>query len=75
MQDGNKVTRLRMERISRGWSLTKVAPILGVTTATVANWESGKTIPNIDKAIELSRLYDVSVKDLFADLFMHIELK
>lgn len=62
--------RLKIERIARGLRLADIAQIVGVTPATVSRWEQGETYPDIDKAIELSRYYDVPIKELFSDLFL-----
>lgn len=70
MENENRASRLRMTRISRGLTLVETAQKIGVTPATVARWETGGNYPDIDKALELSRLYDVPIKDLFAELFM-----
>ena len=70
MENENRASRLRMTRISKGMTLVETAQKIGVTAATVARWENGGNYPDIDKALELSRLYDVPIKDLFAELFM-----
>lgn len=74
--DGTKqVSRLRLERVSRGWPIRSLAEKLGVTAATIANWETGKTLPMIDQAIELSRIYNVPVRELFSELFNTRKIK
>ena len=74
--DGTKqVSRLRLERISRGWPIRSLAEKVGVTAATILNWETGKTLPPIDQAIELSRIYDVPVRELFSELINARKLK
>lgn len=74
--DGTKqVSRLRLERVSRGWPIRTLAERLGVTAATISNWETGKTLPMIDQAIELSRIFNVPVRDLFSELFNNRRIK
>lgn len=60
-----KVSRLRLERLSRGWSLKDVAEIVGVTPAAVKAWEMETSKPAVDSAIKLSQLYKVDVAELF----------
>lgn len=45
-----KVSRLRLERLSRGWSLKDVAETVGVTPAAVKAWEMEKSKPAVDSA-------------------------
>lgn len=61
-----KVTRLRMERLARGWSSNDVARQLGVTQAAVLSWETNKAKPSVDKALKLAQLYKVTVAELFS---------
>lgn len=75
MDSTKQVSRLRLERISRGWPMREVAEKMGVTVATITNWETGRTFPMVDQAIELSRIYDVPVRDLFSDLFFTQKVK
>ena len=70
MEEVKQATRLKIERVSRGLKLADIAQLVGVSSATVSNWEKGETYPDIDKAIELSRYYDVPIKELFSDLFL-----
>lgn len=69
------VSTLRMERLKRGLSLMDVSQIVGVAPATLAGWELGNRIPTIDNAIILSRYYDVPIKELFKEFFVHLNLK
>jgi len=69
MEEVKQATRLKIERVSRGLKLADIAHLVGVSSATVSNWEKGETYPDIDKAIELSRYYDVPIKELFSECF------
>lgn len=57
MNSGQKIYNLRKEY---GYSQEELAVILGVTSETVSQWENG-TIPKIEKIIELSNLFNVSI--------------
>lgn len=56
--------RLKAIRAEQGLSQEQVAEKLSVTRQTVANWEKGKTIPDIRQAQVLAKLYGVHVTDL-----------
>lgn len=60
-----KMSRLRQERIKRGWTAEEVAKNIGVTTSAVLHWETNRTTPAVDSAIKLARLYKVDVNELF----------
>ena len=44
-----------------------LAEKLNVTRQTVSKWELGQTKPDMDKLVEMSKLFDVSVNDLTDD--------
>ena len=48
----------------------RVAESLGVTVATLQNWESGRTVPNILYAQQLADMYGANLDDIF----LHYEL-
>lgn len=52
---------LRKERIK---TQEEVALALNVTRQTVSNWETGNAQPSIDKAIEIAKLYGLSLDEL-----------
>lgn len=58
--------RLREIRKERGFTIEAVAVEIGASYSTLINWETGKGEPPVTKAIKLSRLYGVSVYDLFS---------
>lgn len=49
--------RLKQTRRSCGKTRREVAGCLGVTEATVLNWERGKSYPRIDAYFKLAELY------------------
>lgn len=51
-------------RIKAGWSKTFVANRLGVTRQTIANWESGVSIPTGKNLAALCKLYGVTAEEL-----------
>ena len=57
MSLGCKITELRRQK---GWSQENLAEKLGVTRQSVSKWESGASVPDLDKIIGLSELFGVT---------------
>src|SRR3954451_14139573 len=55
---------LKVARDERGWSQSKLAKTIGVTTKTVIRWESGLAMPRLHHREELSRLFGKTMKEL-----------
>ena len=53
--------RLIELRKSKGWSQEELGDRLDVTRQTVSKWELGQTTPEMDKLIELSRIFNTSI--------------
>ena len=51
-------------RKNKSWSQEELAEKLDVSRQTISKWESGKAIPELDKLIKLSELYNVKIDDL-----------
>ncbi len=51
-------------RRQKGFSQEELAAALGVSRQAVSKWESGAAIPEVDKLIQLARLFEVSVDRL-----------
>ncbi len=51
-------------RRSKGMSQEQLADALDVSRQAVSRWESGDTVPEIDKLVILSELFDVSLDEL-----------
>lgn len=57
---------LKALRVNAKFSQEKIADRMGVSRATVANWESGKTKIPGEELLKLCEIYGVSeVKDIF----------
>ena len=41
-----------------------VAEMLGVTAATVRNWETGFSMPKLNQIAQMAKIYDVPVETL-----------
>lgn len=60
----DKITNLRKRA---GWSQEELAHQLGVSRQAVSKWESGASIPDLDKILRLSQLFEVSTDYLLRD--------
>ena len=61
MKFHEKLMRLRKEK---GLSQEELGYHLGVTRQTVSKWESGQTTPEMDKLVELSKFFSISMDEL-----------
>lgn len=63
MRRGNLIA----ERVRRGMTREEVADQVSVTKQTIGNWELGKTKPDSEKALALTRLFECKLEYLLAD--------
>ncbi|MDO4324297.1 MAG: helix-turn-helix transcriptional regulator [Lachnospiraceae bacterium] len=54
-------------RKKNGWSQEELAEKLNVTRQSISKWESAASIPDINKILELSRIFDVTTDYLLKD--------
>ena len=54
-------------RKKAGWSQEELAEQLGVTRQSVSKWEGAQSVPDIDKILQMSRLFGVTTDDLLKD--------
>lgn len=55
------------ERKKNGWSQEELADQLDVSRQSVSKWESGQSIPDLDKIIKLASIFSVSTDYLLRD--------
>ena len=60
----NFAERLMALRKQRGWSQEELGNQIGVTRQTVSKWEMGQSTPELEKLVELSRLFSMSIDQL-----------
>ena len=53
----DKIISLRKKA---GWSQEELAEQLGVSRQSVSKWEGAQSIPDMDKLLQLSRIFGVS---------------
>lgn len=58
-----------MARQSCGLTQKQVATQLNVVESCYANWEQGRTEPNVDMLRKLGKIFNVSLEDLINDDF------
>lgn len=54
-------------RKKAGWSQEELAEKLGVTRQSVSKWEGAQSVPDIDKILQLARLFGVTTDYLLKD--------
>ncbi len=60
----DKIVPLRKKA---GWSQEELAEQLGVTRQSVSKWEGAQSIPDMDKVVQMSRLFGVTTDYLLKD--------
>ncbi|QIB69757.1 helix-turn-helix transcriptional regulator [Aminipila butyrica] len=60
------ITRLRIERINRGWTQEYVADELGISKTSVHDIEKGKQLPSYKVLVKLENLFNLSHRELLA---------
>lgn len=60
----DKIIALRKKA---GWSQEELAGYLGVTRQSVSKWEGAQSVPELDKIVQMSRIFEVSTDYLLKD--------
>lgn len=55
---------LKAARINAGYTQKEAAGMLGITKSTIASYEMLETIPKIDMAKKIAKLYGLSTDDI-----------
>lgn len=66
----NFAEKLCVLRSQSGYSQEQLAEKMGVSRQAVSKWESGVTLPETEKIIQLSNLFDVSTDFLLRDVLV-----
>ena len=61
---GDKILQLRKQN---GWSQEELAAQLGVSRQSVSKWESGTSIPDLERILKISQIFGVSTDYLLKD--------
>ena len=65
MKFEEKLMTLRKEK---GWSQEDLSYKIGVSRQTISKWESSQTTPELNKLIELSKIFEISIDELVDNL-------
>lgn len=60
----NFAEHLMLLRKQRGWSQEELGNQINVTRQTVSKWELGQSTPELEKLIELAKLFGMSIDRL-----------
>lgn len=60
----DKIAELRKKN---GWSQEEMADMLGVSRQSVSKWESAQSVPDLNRILEMSRIFGVSTDVLLKD--------
>jgi len=60
----DKIIQLRKKS---GWSQEELANRLGVTRQSVSKWEGGQSVPDLERLLQMSRIFGVSTDYLLKD--------
>lgn len=63
MKEPLKIT-LRLLRVERKLTQADCAENVGVDVKTWANWEAGTSLPKIDKAVKVCKLFNLKLPEL-----------
>lgn len=55
------------ERKRNGWSQEELAEKLGVSRQSVSKWEGAQSVPDLQRILEMSRIFGVSTDYLLKD--------
>jgi DNA-binding XRE family transcriptional regulator len=58
---GVKIKRLRQHR---GYSIRNFAYIINIRPSSILNWEKGKSLPNLEHAIDLCNLFSIRIDEI-----------
>ena len=63
----NLAEKIIMLRKQKGWSQEGLAEQLDISRQSVSKWESGASIPELDKIVKMSSLFGVSTDYLLKE--------
>jgi len=61
MEFNDKLMQLRKQK---GWSQEELGNQISVSRQTISKWELGQTTPEMNKLIEISNIFDISIDEL-----------
>ena len=61
------------ERKKNGWSQEELADQLGVSRQAVSKWEGAQTTPDLQRVLEMSKIFQVSIDYLLKEEMEDVE--
>lgn len=71
----NLAEKITKHRKQKGWSQEQLAEQLDISRQSVSKWESGASIPDLDRILRLSEIFKVSTDYLLKDEIEEEEVK
>ena len=59
--------RIKLERQTVKWTQEELADKIFVSKRTISNWETGRTVPDIESVLRLAKVFHVSLDDLLLE--------
>ena len=59
--------RIKLERQTLKWTQEELADKIFVSKRTISNWETGRTVPDIESVLRLAKVFHVSLDDLLLE--------
>lgn len=67
----NHYPQIRYYRKLAGFTRSELAALLGVSDATISNYENGHTVPSMDMVVKLAHVLSVSADQLLGYTIIH----
>lgn len=67
MNNTNYVFNIKPCRLKQGLTQKKLGELLGVQRITIAQWETGRRVPELMTAVKISRLFGCTLDDLIKE--------
>lgn len=63
---------LKLCRIKAGLTQLELAKRLGVKERVICFWETGRSKPHIEQAVDIARILEIEPKEIFPDIFINV---
>ena len=63
---------LKFRRIKVGLTQFELAKRLGVKERVISFWETGRSEPHIEQAVDIARILETEPKEVFPDIFPNV---
>jgi DNA-binding XRE family transcriptional regulator len=60
---------LKLYRIKAGLTQLELAQKLGVKERVITFWETGRSQPHIEQAVDIAKILEAEPKEIFPDMF------